>query len=142
MTRYPQAVLHNKLAVMCLFACLCGCAGIVTDYDPVTYKSLTDIKPEILSLYDTFARASVDKDGIKAMRLRLEQMYEYENGKGAANAETAAQMQKILDMFNRHVEGRLKNGKWPKTHLENSRQNIIDALDVAISTEQLKTKNE
>lgn len=119
-----------------------GCAGILADYDPVTYKSLTDIKPEILGLYDTFARTAVDKDGIKAMRLRLEQMYEYENGKGAANAETSAQMQKVLDMFNRHAEDRLKNGKWPKTHLENCRENIADALDIAIQTERLKMNNE
>ncbi|MBI5361153.1 MAG: hypothetical protein HZA48_11300 [Planctomycetes bacterium] len=131
---------HDKLVAICLFACLCGCAGILADYDPVTYKSLTDIKPEILGLYDAFGRTAVDKDGIKAMRLRLEQMYEYENGKGALNAETAVQMQKILDMFNRHAEDRLKNGKWTKTHFENCRDSIANALDIAIRTEQLKIK--
>jgi len=124
---------------------LLGCAhlsGRVTYYDPITYKSLTDLKPEVVALYETFTSDFVDTGKIAAIRLKLAQMFEYENGKGAKNIETTKQVKIIQEMFERHVEDRIKNGKWNETHLNNQKQNITEAFDMAIQTERLKNKNE
>ena len=36
--------------------------GYVTYYDPTTYKNLTDLKPQMMALYDTFPRDPIDFD--------------------------------------------------------------------------------
>jgi hypothetical protein len=124
---------------------LSGCAylfGFITYYDPTTYKNLTDLKPEVVALYNTFSTSTVDTNNIAAIRLKLAQMYEYENGKGTKNVETTKQIKIIQEMFDRHVNDRIKNGKWSEEHLNNNKQNIQDAFDLAIRTERLKNKNE
>jgi hypothetical protein len=137
---------RNFIITSLLFAALCftGCAslGFVTYYDPTTYKNLTDTKPEVLALYDTFPGDSVSQAKIEAVRLKLSQAYEYEKGKGDKNKETYEQIKKIQDMFERHVKERLTDGKWNETHTNNKKQNIADAFDIAIQTERLKNKNE
>jgi len=140
-------LLQKLIVVSLLFLSLyfLGCAylsGRVTYYDPITYKSLTDLKPEVIALYDTFTGDSIDTSKIAAVRLKLAQMFEYENGKGAKNIETTKQVKIIQEMFERHVEDRIKNGKWNETHLNNQKQNITEAFDMAIQTERLKNKNE
>jgi len=45
-------------------------------------------------------------------------------------------------MFERHVSDRLTTGRWTTTHLNNQKQNIAEAFDIAIKTERLKNKNE
>lgn len=139
--------LHQRLAVanlLFLLLYISGCAhllGFVTYYDPITYKNLTDLKPEVIVLYGTFTGDSVDTDKIAVIRLKLAQIYEYEKGKGAKNIETTKQIKIIQEMFERHVNGRIKNGKWTVTHLNNQKQNIAEAFDIAIQTEILKNKN-
>jgi len=62
-----------------------GCAhlfGSITYYDPMTYKNLTDLKPEVTVLYETFASDSLNITKIANIRLKLAQIYEYERGKG------------------------------------------------------------
>ena len=139
--------LLKKLTVanlLFLLLYLSGCAlfGFVTYYDPTTYKNLTDLKPEVIVLYETFTGDSVDTDKIAAIRLKLAQIYEYENGKGAKNIETTRQIKIIQEIFERHVNDRIKNGKWNETHLNNQKRNIAEAFDIAIQTERLKNKNE
>lgn len=118
-----------------------GCV-LASYYDPTTYKSLTDLKPEIEALYETFTNDTIDSTRLAALRLKLAQIYEYERGKGASNVETARQVQLIEQMFERHVDDRMKNGKWNIAHLNNQKTNIGEAFDIAISTERLKNKNE
>jgi hypothetical protein len=121
---------------------LSGCASLpgITYYDPTTYKNLTDLKPEVTALYDIFTGDTLDNDKISAIRLKLAQMYEYEKGKGEKNKETYVQINKIQDMFERHVSDRLKNGKWNSAHANNQKQNISEAFDIAIETEAKKNK--
>ncbi len=137
---------QNSIVMVLLFAALCftGCAslGFISYYDPTTYKNLTDTKPEVLALYDTFSKDQVSQDQIEAVRLKLSQAYEYEKGKGEKNKETYEQIKKIQNMFERHVQERLTGGKWNETHTSNEKQNIADAFDIAIQTERLKNKNE
>ncbi len=111
-------------------------------YDHTTYKNLTDLKPQVSRLYDAFASDSVNQEEIGKISLKLDQVYEYEKGKGEKNIETYKQISIIMKMFDRHVKDRLDNGKWSATHLENKKQLITSAFDIAIETEGLKNKNE
>ncbi len=147
-THAVEQVFRRKLevaAILLFWLSLCGCAhqlGFVTYYDPVTYKNLTDLKPEILALYDSFATDSLNSSQIAGLRLKLAQMYEYEYGKGQKNAETSEQIKILRNLFEKHVDDRMKNGKWSATHLSNQKQNLTEAFDIAIQTERIKNKNE
>ena len=137
---------HACLALVAILtAFLSGCSsflGLPSYYDLTTYKNLTDLKPEVHALYDTFLNDTVDQARIAAIRLKLAQAYEYENGKGQKNAETTEQLQIIQRMFERHADDRMTSGKWTVAHLNNEKNNIGEAFDIAISTERLKNKNE
>ena len=131
--------------LLCLALALSSCAsllGFPSYYDATTYKSLTDLKAEILFLYDTFETDSIDEAKIMAVRLKLAQAYEYEKGKGEKNKETREQLDIIQQMFGRHVNDRTKSGSWSAAHLANQKVNIAEAFDIAIATERLKNKNE
>jgi len=124
---------------------LYGCsflASSVTYYDPTTYKNLTDLKPEVVFLYETFAQDSIDLSAIQQVRLTMARILEYEKGKGDKNRETTAQIRIIRGIFEGDVEHRNKNGKWSNAQRDNQIENISDAFDLAISTERLKNKNE
>lgn len=134
----------SVIKVLFLLLSLSGCAHLfgLSYYDPTTYKNLTDIKPEVMALYDTFTREAVNAEKIDSIRLKLAQIYEYENGKGEKNAETTKQIKIIQGIFERHVKNRLTQGKWNEAHLMNQKENIAEAFDIAIQTERLKNKNE
>ncbi len=129
-----------NLLFMLLWLFGCSHLGLITYYDLTTYKNLTSLKPQVLSLYETFTKESVDTMRIADTRLKLAQIYEYEKGKGVRNRETYTQIKIIQNMFERHVEDRMKGGKWNKTHLNNVKQNITEAFDIAISTEARKNR--
>jgi len=131
--------------LLCVLFSLFSCAhwfGFPSYYDPTTYKNLTDLKPEVAMLYETFTSAQVDSQQVNKIRLKLAQIYEYEKGKGEDNQETTQQIKIIREMFVRHLEDRLQNGKWSSVHLENVLQNMDQAFDLTIQTERLKNKNE
>ncbi len=118
------------------------CVSLISYYDPTTYENLTEIKPEVVFLYETFTEDSVDVIKINEIRLRLAQVYEYERGKGLKNKDTYEQVEIIQNMFERHVRDRLEQGKWSEEHKENVKENIEEAFDIAIQTERLKNRNE
>ena len=146
MSQYSRQLKLLILSILLtlLFFLIAGCSslGFITYYDPTTYKSLTDLKPEVLALYDTFTNNAMSDDTIHAIRLKLAQIYEYEKGKGDKNEETYKQIRIIQKMFERHMQDRINNGLWDETHLNNTKKNISDAFDIAIKTERLKNKNE
>jgi len=127
-----------------LFLLFClGCsASMLHYYDPTTYKNLTDLKPEVAELYESFVEEDIDLREVAGIRLELAQAFEYERGKGESNHETARQIELIKKMFEAHVQDRLKNGKWSEANFQNKKENIEDAFDMAIHTERLKNKNE
>jgi len=132
-------------AFLYLFLALSACAsflGFPTYYDQTTYKNLTDLKPEILFLYDTFATDSMDEAKIAAARLKLAQVYEYEKGKGEKNRETREQLELLQQMFERHIGDRVKGGIWTPAHVRNQKTNLAEAFDLAIATERVKNQNE
>jgi len=109
-------------------------------FDITTYKNLTEVKPEILFLYDTVTSDEIDQASINEIKLRLAQIYEYEKGKGEENTETARQVEIIANMFSRHIEDRLGEGPWTLEHRENQKGLIAEALDIAIATETMKNR--
>jgi len=136
---WPQTKFTLLMAVLCISV---GCITAISYYDATTYQNLTELKPEVVFLYETFKNDDVDETHIQEVRLHLAQVYEYEKGKGASNEDTRKQAKIIWDMFDDHVEDRVETGKWTDAHFENNKQNIEDAFDIAIQTERLKNKNE
>jgi hypothetical protein len=133
----PRAAAVASLALLLVF-CV-GCPTVlISHYDPTTYKNLTDLKPEVVALYQTFTGDEVDQDQIAAINLQFDRMYEYEKGKGQNNTETAKQVDIVRAMFRRHVQERLTTGKWSATDKDNKVVNIGEAFDIAIATERLK----
>jgi hypothetical protein len=136
---------YINLIFLVLMIYLSGCAtwmGFPAYFDPTTYKNLTDLKPEIMMLYDTFTKETPDEKKIEKIHLKLAQIYEYEKGKGDKNRETYTQIKMIAGMFENHIDDRIENGTWSKTHLENQKENIGEAFDIAIRTESQKNKND
>lgn len=139
----PVLIAAHLLFLSMLLQNCASIMGFPTYFDFTTYKNLTYLKPEILMLYDSFATDQPDSEGVRAIRLKLGQMIEYEKGKGLQNAETARQCELINGMFERHVKDRMESGgPWSEEDLANSKENISEAFDIAISTENLKNKNE
>ena len=56
--------------------------GFPTYYDATTYKNLTDLKTEVIMLYDSFSKEKIDSIKIDKITLKFAQIYEYEKGKG------------------------------------------------------------
>jgi hypothetical protein len=134
---------RNVGGALVLLAILTGCSILrLSYYDPTTFRNLTSVKPKVSALYETFVQDAVLEEKLDVVRLELAQIYEYEKGKGESNRETARQVQLIREIFERHVEHRQKQGKWSGAFMQNARQNIEEAFDIAIRTERLKNKNE
>ena len=139
-----RVIIVTVIVLVCASWCA-GCVeslGKISYFDPTTYKNLTDLKPEVLMLYDTFSSDPVDTGKVSVLRLKLAQVYEYEKGKGDKNKETYEQIAIIQSMFSRHVDERLRDGKWNEANLSNKKENIGAAFAIAIRTERLKNKNE
>jgi len=134
-------LISSALCLTLLFSSCASFFNFPSYYDPTTFKNLTDLKPEVLMLYDSFATDSPDTAEVRAIRLKLSQMIEYEKGKGPKNIETARQIELIKGMYERHVADRLGGDKWSETHLANNKENMGEAFDIAISTENLKNRN-
>ena len=138
----PMKRFRSLAAVYLLsLVCITGCAPVLwppPSYDSTTYKSLTDLKPEVILLYKTFGGEELKAGKIEAVRLRLAQIYEYERGKGEEGIESVRQIEIIQRMFERDVKDRMETGRWGEAHLANQRQGITEAFDIAIQTERLK----
>ncbi|MBI3544705.1 MAG: hypothetical protein HY075_15655, partial [Deltaproteobacteria bacterium] len=62
-----------------------GCSHVVpqvTKYDSATEQHLNDLKPAVLSLYDTFTADPVDAGAVDGVRQKIAQACDYEAGKG------------------------------------------------------------
>jgi hypothetical protein len=130
--------------IVALALLVSGCSLFqgITYYDPTTYKNLTDLKPEVTMLYETFVSDEPDTLWIRSIRLRLAKMYEYEKGKGEKNKETAEQIKIIRENFDEDVSYRRRSGPWSETHKQNAMRFMAGYFDTAIKTEASKNKNE
>ena len=139
MNRTKSSVVFTALALI-LTLQSCGLFSPISYYDPTTHRNLIEAKVYTMFLYESFMDDSVDYAEIKNIRFKLALAYEYEKGKGEENKETAELVKKIQDMFKKHVDERLKDGKWNEAYYEDKLENIKDAFDTAISAELLKNQ--
>ncbi|MFC1512618.1 hypothetical protein ACFL4S_01075 [bacterium] len=119
----------------------CSHFNAVTYFDNTTYTNLTELKQVVTEFYKSFESEKINEEEIKGIRIEILQAYEYEKGKGEKNKETTEQLNKIYEMFQRHVEDRKNNNIWTETHRQNKEKFISIAFDTAIETEKLKNKN-
>lgn len=134
--------LRGAMSVSLLVLFVGGCSFMnVARFDLTSYRNLTELKPEVSFLYETFVREPVDSAGVYRVRLKLAQVFEYERGKGKENEETISQIAIIMEMFERHVAERKERGVWSDAHVRNRMRNIADAFDIAIATEQAKNRS-
>jgi len=81
----------------------------ISAYDPVSYKTATDLKAECLTLIEKSAEgpASQFQSEIDALKLKLRKALEYEKGK-ALNSETTNQWSIMVDPNRNMMGGFLK----------------------------------
>src|SRR5262245_6780972 len=124
-----------------------ACSIPVTMHDPVTFERLCDLKVDCLQLVDRLARISNGDAAAAAevhrVRLGVRKLVARESAKGSDNEETTKQITKIQELFEDdleeffqgNVDGRLGAG-----YAAQSRAQLGEAFDIAISTEALKNK--
>lgn len=110
-------------------------------YDSTTYKNLTDLKPQVVFLYQGLSDKQIDEKSIATIRLKLAQIYEYENGKGKDNEETTKQIQVIQAAFERNIKERRDRGPFKLEFRNDLVDRISKDFDHAIQSEALKNKN-
>lgn len=135
----PRPVRDGLIALLFLVVAI-ACHFPVTFFDTTTYKNLTDLKPEVVALYQTFPSDPVDTARIERVTMKLEQAYEYEKGKGSQNNSTLNQFDKLRSIFRRAINNRVKNGPWTPQAEADYEKNMVDAFDIAIQSENLKNK--
>lgn len=120
-----------------------GCVHLIAGYDPVTYKSLTDLKAEMmvcLEKADPAQPYSEHSQKFEELQLDIEKVYEYEKGK-KLNTDTIAQISEIRTMF-QDLTARYKEQNQLSTfYLQEKKGQLETAFDLAIATENSKLKS-
>ncbi|VEN73250.1 conserved exported hypothetical protein [Candidatus Desulfarcum epimagneticum] len=142
--RIKRSLKHAALFFMAA-ALLSGCAALKfgkfpSYFDENTYQRLTFAKADILFLYASFGESVLDMDEIRSARVSLARLYEYEKGKGKANAATARQVELIRQAFEDHLQNRMGKVKWDDFDVDDFSENIGQYFDIAIETERSKNK--
>ena len=134
--------MNALMITMVIIAMVAGCAALnQARFDEITYTRLTDLKPEVAHVYESFDEPTVDNDAIEEIELKLEQLLVHEKGKGIdRNAEMVSIVGRIITIYNDDVEARRKDGPWNQTNIDNSVRIIEIAFDQAIETENLKNR--
>lgn len=135
---------YKKIWLLTLVAFIASACVTVPYYDNNTYKSLTSLKAESMTLVESFSKTPANKNLAKIDRLLLNyrKAYEYEKGKGKANKDTLKQFSKIKELLEdiikvyRSPDG---NKMGEKFYHEASVQ-LGQAHDIAIQTEASKNK--
>lgn len=110
----------------------------IASYDQKTYESLTTLKATTMKMIDECTPdSSLEK--INQYLLSIDILYEYELGKGSANAEVQQQLQlfreRVIVFFN---EGRVK--VLSTVYKESKKETLSRILDVIIATEFQKPR--
>lgn len=119
-----------------------GCAHFIANYDPITYKSLTDLKAEIvlfLEKVDPVKPYTEYAPQFEDLKLKLEKVYEYEKGK-KKNDDTIAQITEVRTMLHDLVALYKEQNKLNAFYLDEKKKQLATALDIVITTENSKTK--
>jgi len=125
---------------------LVACAAI-TNYDPTSYKTATDLKAESLLLIEKATDPpNLHADEIASLRLKLRKALEYESGKGKPNTITVTQWRVLNSPTGGLIGGFLsnweeKNAGFSEPFLEEVKENVGKAFDEIIKLENAKVKN-
>jgi len=125
---------------------LVACAAI-TNYDPTSYKTATDLKAESLLLIEKATDPpNLHADEIVSLRLKLRKALEYESGKGKPNTITVTQWRVLNSPTGGLIGGFLSTWEkeragFNKIFLEEVKENVGKAFDEIIKLENAKVKN-
>lgn len=124
---------------------LTSCAIPISYRDAVTYKNLTDLKAEAMTLVETFDTRPVAQNeaAIENVTLEFRKALEYEKGKGKSNNDTIEQLNKIQGLLNDDIKDYRENGNatlGPK-YFQEAAKTLGQAFDIAIATENLKNRD-
>lgn len=142
-TGTPPRSLINRWAL--LLAVLVGACAVPLSYqDTTTYKNLTDLKAEMMTVVESFdaVNHARSEPRIEQLRLALRKAHEYELGKGEPNNDTVKQFNAIRKLFEDTVgEYRgTRPGELGKKYFSEAAKVIGQAFDIAIATESAKNK--
>ena len=119
-----------------------GCVHLIADYDQVTYKSLTDLKAETMLFLEKvnadqpYAEYAAKFDDLQ---LQLEKVYQYEKGK-KLNSDTIGQITEIRTMLQETMDRYKEQNKLSSFYLQEKIKQLETAFDLAISTENSKSR--
>lgn len=141
---HPWAGIRGLFVRIWLVLALAGCAVPISYYDATSYKQLTDLKVEAVTLVSTFGSKplSSNEPAIADVTMKLEKAYEYEKGKGSKNSLTMQQLEKIVALFKEDVQ--LYRGQATDLgpgFFQEAATALGQAFDIAIATENLKNKD-
>ena len=126
-------------------AWLTSCAIPISYRDAVTYKNLTDLKAEVMTLVETFDTKPVSENeaAIADIMLEFRKAREYEKGKGKSNNDTLVQLDELWKLLNDDVAEYRANGKGTlgTKYFQEAARVLGQAFDIAIATENLKNKD-
>ncbi len=131
----------SAIVIPVLFFML-GCVHLIANYDPITYKSLTDLKAETgLFLKNVAGDKPYSEYALKFadLQLTMEKVYEYEKGK-KLNNDTIAQVTEIRNMIDGVITLYKNQNRLTPGYLKEKKEQLESAFDLAIRTENTKSK--
>jgi len=141
----PRYIFALVAAMLLASAWLTSCSIPLSYRDAITYKNLTDLKAEAMTLIETFDAKPVaaNEAAIESVTLEFRKALEYEKGKGKSNNDTIEQLNKIQGLLNDDIKDYRENGNatlGPK-YFQEAAKTLGQAFDIAIATENLKNKD-
>jgi hypothetical protein len=141
----PRYFLFMLAAVIVASTWLQGCSIPISYRDAITYKNLTDLKAEAMTLVETFDTRPVaqNETAIENVTLEFRKALEYEKGKGKANNDTVKQLEEIQKLLNDDIKDYRENGNATlgRKYFYDAAEVLGQAFDTAIATENLKNKD-
>ncbi len=133
-----------KYVFLIAFTLLSSCATLkswvspIASYDQKTYESLTTLKATTNQMIEDCV-PDISQEKVNQYILSIDIIYEYELGKGSANAEVQQQLQLFRDrMLSFLSEAKLK--VLSTIYKESKKETLGRILDVIIATEFQKPR--
>ncbi len=124
---------------------LTACTIPIAYYDATTYKNLTDLKAEAMTLIESFDTVPFKRNEsrVEQLQLSFRKAYEYELGKGAPNSDTAKQFTKLKKLIDDAIRDYRDSqpGELGAKYFEQAAGQLGQAFDIAIRTENEKNAN-
>lgn len=125
-----------------LIALVGACAIPVSYHDATTYRNLTDLKADMMTLVESFDTTPYARSEprIDQLRLALRKAHEYELGKGEPNSDTVKQFNAIRKLFEETVDEHRDSrpGELGRKYFQETAKVIGQAFNIAIATENAK----